>query len=146
MIASTKAALNDHESALGMAEQMVDKAIASMRDAEKALVEKSKLARAKGTATAKSAMKKAKEQRKKANAMVNVAKGKYKELKGSYNSAMTQMKKISKAQEQLLGKAVKEEQKLLKQLMKAETKLLKGIGKTTKPKARRAAKPRTAKA
>jgi len=135
MIASTKAALNDHESALGMAEQMVEKAIASVRDAEKALVEKSKVAKAKGTATAKSAMKKAQEQRKKANAMVGVAKGKYKTLKVSYNGAVTQMKKISKAQELLLSKAIKEEQKLLKQLMKAESKLLKGIGKKTKPKA-----------
>lgn len=135
MIASTKAALNDHESALGMAEQFVEKALAAMGDAEKALVEKSKHARTKGTAAAKNAMVKAKQQRKKADQMVGVAKGKYKELKSSYDSSMVKLKKITQAQEKLLSEALKEEQKLLKKLLKAEGQLLKRVGGSAPAKA-----------
>jgi hypothetical protein len=127
MIASTRAALNDHESALGKAEQIVEKARAAMGDAEKILLERTRTARAKGTAAAKSAMKKAKLQRKKADKMVVVAKGKYKELKASYDSSMVKLKKITLAQEKLLSDALKEEQKLFKKLLKAEGKLLKSV-------------------
>jgi len=127
MIASTKAALHDHESALGKAEHIVEKARAAMGDAERILIEKSKLARAKGTAAAKTAMKNAKLQRKKADLLAVTAKGKYQELKASYDSSMVKLKKITQAQEKLLSAALKEEQKLLKKLLKAEGQLLKGV-------------------
>lgn len=127
MIASTRAALNDHESALGKAEQIVEKARAAMGDAEKMLLAKTKVARAKGTAAAKTALKKAKMQRKKADQIVGVAKGKYKELKAGYDSSMVKLKKITQAQEKLLSAALKEEQKLLRKLMKAEGDLLKSV-------------------
>lgn len=137
MIASTKAALNDHESALGKAEQIVEKARAAMGDAEKILLDRTRAARAKGTAAAKSAMKNAKLQRKKADKMVVVAKGKYKELKASYDSSMVKLKKITLAQEKLLSEALKEEQKLFKKLMKAEGKLLKSVNESAPVKAAR---------
>lgn len=127
MIASTKAALNDHQSALGKAEQIVEKARTAMGDAEKILLEKTRTARAKGTAAAKAAMKKAKQQRKKADQMAVVAKARYRDLKTSYDSSMVKLKKITLAQEKLLSDALKEEQKLFRKLLKAEGKLLKSV-------------------